>query len=208
MQALGNPEIGGFYDIVRSNNLAAAEQKGTSIIGIVKKRFDEMYVVKWRLSCLNLSPTQTFSLFFTNTKPAISPDGSFKDVPIGVDPSQWPLDIDVAATQAEANKSALWPGGTFKVFGNFCWGRRQEPSRGVLRSGGNQAGSERANSADPATRAEGDDRAAAAGHARHVDRREPDLGHVQRPGRRHGRRRHGRQRGSRTSSSTTTRQSA
>ena len=121
MVSLANPEIGGFYDVIHTGAIAQAEQKGRAVIAAVRKRFDEMYVVKWRLSCLNLGLTQTFNLFFANTQPAIAPDGSFKDVPIGVDPSQWPLDIDVTATQAAANQAPLYPGGTFKVFGDFCW---------------------------------------------------------------------------------------
>ena len=149
MQALGNPEIGGFYDIVRGG-LASAEAKGNAIIGIVKKRFNEMYVVKWRLSCLNLSPTQTFNLFFSNTKPLISPDGSFKDVPIGVDPSQWPLDIDATATAADAVKNPIFPGGTFKVYGNFCWGGDKSRAETYFIPAGTTP-DPNANTADPAT---------------------------------------------------------
>src|SRR5262249_11534994 len=54
--------------------------------------------------------------------PAIKPDGTFKDVPIGVDPTAWPLDINMAQTKAEAEQNAVHPGGTFRVFGDFCWG--------------------------------------------------------------------------------------
>ena len=119
MQSLANTQIGGFYSIV-------AEGEGTSrgkrIVSAVRARFNSMYVVKWKLSCLNPSVEQSFNLTFTNVKQAIQPDGSFKNVPIGVDPSQWPLDINVQATQAAANQDPVHPGGEFKVFGNFCWG--------------------------------------------------------------------------------------
>ncbi len=118
MQSLANPEIGGFFDIVRSGQGAV---KGKAIVSIVKRRFNEMWIVKWRLSCLNSSLEQTFNLLFVNTSPPIAPDGSFKDVPIGVDPSQWPLDVNVARTKAEADANPLYPGGQFRVYGDFCW---------------------------------------------------------------------------------------
>ena len=52
----------------------------------------------------------------------MKPDGSFKDVPIGVDPTSWPLDINIAQTKAEADANPVHPGGTFRVYGDFCWG--------------------------------------------------------------------------------------
>ena len=119
MEALSNPEIGGMFDIVREGQ---GDQKGKTIIGVVKARFNAMYIVKWRLSCLNSSLEQSFNLEFENTQPQIEGDATFKDVPIGLDPSQWPLNIDIAKTQAEATNNPLYPGGTFKVYGDFCWG--------------------------------------------------------------------------------------
>jgi hypothetical protein len=80
-----------------------------------------MYVAKWRLACLNPSVEQSFALNFKNTTPQIIGDSTFKEVPIGVDPSSWPLDIDIAKTQAEANTNPVFPGGKMKVFGDFCW---------------------------------------------------------------------------------------
>ncbi len=118
MQSLANPEIGGFFDIVRDGQGAA---KGKAILGAVNKRFDEMYIAKWRLSCLNPSVAQTFDLEFPGTSPQLKGDASFADVPIGVDPSQWPLDIDVAKTKAQAEADPVHPGGTMKIYGNFCW---------------------------------------------------------------------------------------
>lgn len=119
MQALANPEIGGFFDIVREGQ---GEAKGKIIIGLIKQRFNAMFIAKWRLACLNPTVEQTFNLEFQNVKPAIKGDASFKDVPIGIDPSQWPLDVDLAKTKAEADANPLYPGGTFKAYGNFCWG--------------------------------------------------------------------------------------
>jgi hypothetical protein len=117
MQSLANPEIGGYFNVIREG----AAQRGKTIINLVKQRFNAMWIVKWRLSCLNPSVEQSFNLVFENTKPMIAPDATFKDVPIGVDPTQWPLDVDFAKTKAEADANPLYPGGTFKVFGDFCW---------------------------------------------------------------------------------------
>ncbi len=118
MQSLANVKIGGFYTAVRGGQ---GQAKAPGIVGAVRKRFNSMYVVKWRLSCLNPTVEQSFSLNFKNTTPQIIGDTSFKDVPIGVDPSAWPLDIDVEKTQAEATANPIFPGGKMKVFGEFCW---------------------------------------------------------------------------------------
>lgn len=117
MQDISNPEIGGFFDIVRTGQGVA---KATTILSLIKSRFNAMWVVKWRLSCLASTAEQTFNLVFSSSTP-IKPDGSFKDVPIGLDPTTWPLDINVAQTKAEAEANPVHPGGTFRVFGDFCW---------------------------------------------------------------------------------------
>jgi len=119
MRDLSNPEIGGFFDVVREGQ---GEAKGKTIIKLVKQRFDSMFIVKWRLSCLDPQVTQTFDLQVVGTKPQMKGDATFKDVPIGVDPSQWPLDIDVAKSKAEAEANPVHPGGEMKIYGNFCWG--------------------------------------------------------------------------------------
>ncbi len=118
MQDLANPDIGGFFDIVREGQGVA---KSKTILTLVKGRFNQMWVVKWRLACLATTPEQSFNLFFQNVTPTIIPDGTFKDVPIGVDPTSWPLDINIAQTRAEAEANPIYPGGTFRVFGDFCW---------------------------------------------------------------------------------------
>jgi hypothetical protein len=119
MQDIANPEIGGFFDIVRAGQ---GIQKATTILSLVKARFNAMYVVKWRLSCLSSTAEQTFNLVFQNTNPPVKPDGSFRDVPIGVNPTEWPLDVNVAQTKAETDANPVHPGGTVRVFGDFCWG--------------------------------------------------------------------------------------
>jgi hypothetical protein len=119
MQDIANPEIGGFFDIVRGGQGIA---KATTILSNVKARFNAMYVVKWRLACLSSTAEQTFNLIFQNTNPPVKPDGSFRDIPIGVNPTEWPLDINVAQTKAETDANPVHPGGTMRVFGDFCWG--------------------------------------------------------------------------------------
>lgn len=147
MQALANPEIGGFFDIVREGQ---GEAKGKIIIGLVKARFNSMFIAKWRLACLNPTVEQTFNLEFQNVKPAIKGDASFKDVPIGIDPSQWPLDVDLAKTKAEADANPLYPGGTFKAYGNFCWGGDSKRAEAYFIPGGSKP-DPNANSTDLAT---------------------------------------------------------
>ena len=99
MQSLANAKIGGFYNIVRGGQ---GQAKAPGIVNAVRKRFNSMWVVKWRLSCLNPTVEQSFTLVFKNTTPQIIGDTTFKDVPIGIDPSQWPLDIDIAKTQGRS----------------------------------------------------------------------------------------------------------
>ncbi len=118
MQSLANPETGGFFSVVRAGQ---GKARGERIAKAVKSRYNSMSVVKWRLACLNPTVEQTFNLTFSGLKQTVLPDGSFKGVPIGVDPSQWPLDINVQQTVADANNNPLYPGGTFKVYGDFCW---------------------------------------------------------------------------------------
>ncbi|MGO9715191.1 MAG: FHA domain-containing protein [Polyangiaceae bacterium] len=146
MQSLANVEIGGYFDIVRGGQGAT---KAAAIIGLVKQRFNAMWIVKWRLSCLNPTVTQSFNLVFQNTNPVIAPDGSFKDVPIGVDPTVWPLDVDMAKTVAESQANPIYPGGTFRVYGDFCWSGDKTRAEAYFVPAGT-APNANANSADPA----------------------------------------------------------
>ena len=119
MQNLANPEIGGYFTIMQNGQQARAQ----TIVNAVRTRFSKMYIVKWRVSCVNRSVTQTFQLNFHNVKPPIIGDNSFKDVPVGIDPTTWPLDIDTQVTQESAKRQGgVYPGGRFKVYGSFCWG--------------------------------------------------------------------------------------
>jgi len=117
MMNLANNEIGGFHSIVREGQSSRAAR----IVSAVRKRFDQMYIVHWRVPCIAPTIGQTFKLVFKKVNPPIGGD-NFINVPVGIDPSTWPLDIDVEATVRAAKKDRVYPGGTVKVFGNFCWG--------------------------------------------------------------------------------------
>ena len=119
MENLANPQIGGLYTIARTGQGAA---KGPKIVQAVRTRFNQMHIVKWRVSCVAPTVTQTFKLVFTNTTTPILGDSTFKDVPVGIDPTTWPLDINVEYTKQMASRKPVEPGGRFKVYGDFCWG--------------------------------------------------------------------------------------
>jgi hypothetical protein len=119
MRGMANTDIGGFFTVVQKGEAG----RGPNIVNAIRSRFAKMYIVKWRVSCIESAVTQTFSLVFNNVKPPILGDNSFKDVPVGIDPTTWPLDVNIQYSQ-DMNKRAggVYPGGKFKVYGNFCWG--------------------------------------------------------------------------------------
>ncbi|AUX41436.1 hypothetical protein SOCE26_028480 [Sorangium cellulosum] len=118
MEGMANTEIGGFFSVVRDGQ----QRRAANIVNAIRTRFNKMHIVKWRVSCVAPSITQTFKLAFINTDPPIAGDATFQNVPVGIDPTAWPLDVDREATDRAAKKSPLYPGGTIKIFGNFCWG--------------------------------------------------------------------------------------
>ncbi len=144
MQSLANPEIGGFFDIVQDGMGAP---KAKTIIGLVRARFNAMWLIHWNMSCINPSVEQTFNLVFENTHPAIAPDGTFKEVPIGMDPTEWPLDIDAAKTVKAAQDNPLYPGGQFTVYGDFCWSGDKERAESYFVPAGTKP--EASNTRDP-----------------------------------------------------------
>ncbi|HKO48913.1 MAG TPA: hypothetical protein VJV79_14375, partial [Polyangiaceae bacterium] len=119
MQNMANTDIGGFFSVMREGGGA----RSNSIVSTVRQRFSKMHIVKWKASCVAPTVTQSFKLVFNNVKPPILGDNTFKDVPVGIDPSTWPLDVNVVYTQDMAKaQGGVYPGGTFKVYGDFCWG--------------------------------------------------------------------------------------
>ena len=118
MEGLTNTEIGGFFSIVRDKQAGRA----ANIVNSVRQRFNKMHIVRWRAACVAPTVTQTFRLNFVNTTPEMKGDNSFADVPVGIDPTTWPLDVDRDATEKAAKKEPIFPGGKLRVYGNFCWG--------------------------------------------------------------------------------------
>ncbi len=117
MQNLANTQIGGYFSIMQDGE--GSRSKG--IVNAVRTRFSKMVVARWRVSCVAPTITQSFRLVFKSTEPPIAGDATFKDVPLGLDPTTWPLDVDLTKTQA-GNPEPIYPGGKVKVFGDFCWG--------------------------------------------------------------------------------------
>jgi len=146
MQSLANPEIGGFFDIVQEG---LGTQKAKTIIGLVRARFNAMWLVHWTMSCINPSVDQSFNLVFENTHPAITPDGTFKEIPLGLDPTQWPLDVDVDHTLKAAQENPLYPGGQFTVYGDFCWSGDKQRAEAYFLPAGTKASPQQASSRDP-----------------------------------------------------------
>jgi hypothetical protein len=146
MQALANPEIGGFFDIVQDGQGAS---KAKTISGLVRTRFNAMWLIHWTMSCVNPSVEQTFNLVFENTRPTIAPDGTFKEVPLGMDPTQWPLDVDVTKTGQEAAANPLYPGGQFTVYGDFCWGGDKQRAEAYFIPAGTRPNPQQTSSRDP-----------------------------------------------------------
>lgn len=119
MQNLADPDIGGFFSVMRQGQ----GSRSAKVVEAVRSRFARMYVVKWRVACIAPTATQSFRLVFTNVNPPMLGDNTFKDVPVGIDPSTWPLDVNVEYTQQEiGRKGGVYPGGSFRVYGDFCWG--------------------------------------------------------------------------------------
>ncbi|HTQ06981.1 MAG TPA: FHA domain-containing protein [Polyangiaceae bacterium] len=118
MQNLANPEIGGFFTVVQEGGGARAQ----AIIGTVRQRFSKMSVVRWKVACLAPTITQSFELVFNNMSTPLAGDNTFKDVPIGIDPTQWPLAVNNDYSAQIAQTHPVYPGGNFRVYGDFCWG--------------------------------------------------------------------------------------
>jgi hypothetical protein len=135
MQGLANTNIGGFYDVVRAGQGAA---KGAKLVTAVRTRFNQMHLVKWRVSCIAPAITQTFKLVFTNTTTPVVGDSTFKEVPMGIDPTAWPLDINVDYTQKMAARDPIEPGGKFTIYGDFCWGGEKNRAEVYFISAGTQ----------------------------------------------------------------------
>jgi hypothetical protein len=120
MQNMANTEIGGFFSVMQ----AGQGGRAAAIVNTVRQRFSKMNIVKWKVSCVAPTITQSFKLVFQDTNPPILGDNTFKDVPVGIDPTAWPLDVnlDYTVEMSKREGGAVYPGGSFKVYGDFCWG--------------------------------------------------------------------------------------
>ncbi|MBK7580730.1 MAG: FHA domain-containing protein [Myxococcales bacterium] len=136
MRGIANTEIGGFFTVVQGGEGGRA----TNIVSSVRARFSNMHIVKWRVSCIESGVTQTFGLVFKEVSPPILGDNTFKEVPVGIDPTTWPLDVNIQYSQ-DMNKrqGGVYPGGTFKVYGNFCWGGEKGRAEVYFLPAGQQA---------------------------------------------------------------------
>ena len=146
MQSLVDRETGGFYDVVQQGQ---GKAKGPTIVQRVRERFDAMYVVKWVVACLNPSLEQSFTLAFENTSQPVMPDGTFKRVPLPIDPTKWPLAVDMDKTTKEAQSAPVHPGGTFRVYGQFCWGAEKDRAKAYFVPAGTKPDPKRTNNRDP-----------------------------------------------------------
>jgi hypothetical protein len=121
MSSLANFEIGGHFAVV-----TPGRGSGPKVVDAVKRRFNQMQLVRWRLSCVAPTTTQSFKLTFTGGNSSIIADGTFQNVPVGIDPTTWPLDIKRTETEAGAERDPVFPGSKVKIFGNFCWGGNKD----------------------------------------------------------------------------------
>jgi hypothetical protein len=121
MQHLANPQLGGFFTVIR----AGAGERASAVVNVVRTRFSKMHIVKWRVPCLSPRITQTFRLVFNGVSPAVIGDNSFKDVLIGTDPTAWPIDVHMKFTKDASVPTPVRPGRPFRVYGDFCWGGDQ-----------------------------------------------------------------------------------
>ncbi len=124
MQNMANTEMGGFFSVMQ----AGGGGRSAAIVNTVRQRFSKMNIVKWKVSCVAPTVTQSFKLVFQDTNPPILGDNTFKDVPVGIDPTAWPLDVNIDYTteMSKRDGGSVYPGGTFKVYGDFCWGGDKE----------------------------------------------------------------------------------
>jgi len=59
-------------------------------------------------------------------------------VQMGIDPTAWPLDIDINYTKQRADQNPIEPGGKFTIFGDFCWGGEKDRAEVYFISAGTQ----------------------------------------------------------------------
>ena len=141
MQSLANPEIGGFFDIVKEGEGAA---KGKTIIGLVRARFNAMWLIHWELSLHQ--PQRRADL-----QPRLrehEPDDRARRHVQGR-PARHRPDAVAARRRREEDdarpraQNPLYPGGHLQRVRQLLLGRRQVAGRGVLHPRRDEARRER-----------------------------------------------------------------
>lgn len=118
MQNLADPSTGGFFSIVKSGQGKRAE----NIYEAVSARFSRMHLATWRVPCLAPSVDQKVTLHFPRSTPAILGDSRYEDVSLGIDPTEWPVDVNREYTRRVAESQSPAPGSELTILGEFCWG--------------------------------------------------------------------------------------
>jgi hypothetical protein len=57
---------------------------------------------------------------------------------MGIDPTAWPLDINIDYSQKMAQRDPIQPAGKFTVYGDFCWGGEKDRAEVYFMSAGTQ----------------------------------------------------------------------
>jgi len=57
---------------------------------------------------------------------------------MGIDPTQWPLDVNVDYTRQMVERNPIEPDGKFTVYGDFCWGGEKDRAEVYFISAGTQ----------------------------------------------------------------------
>ena len=129
MQGLANPEIGGFFDIIRDGQ-GAAQSAAARHDGAHALQPDAH--LKWRVAASpRRSPRPSSSSSTTRTTPILG-DATFKDVPVGIDPTTWPLDVNIEYTKQNGRSQPDRPGRQVHRLRRLLLGRRERPRRGLL----------------------------------------------------------------------------
>ena len=117
MQNLANAEVGGFFN----GMLAGDESRIDRVIDRVRERLSKSYLARWDLACLDSRSEQSFQLLPKDINSGLIGDASFQNIPLGIDPLDWPLSLNQEQTR-NAGEGSLYPGSELSIFGSFCWG--------------------------------------------------------------------------------------
>jgi hypothetical protein len=112
MQSIVEPSVGGFFTIVRPGQATRA----ATIVERIRQRFATMELVKWRASCLTPGFAQSFELAFTDTKPSLVGDASYRSVRL----PRGEVSLPVVVAEMAPNSPPVLPGAKLELAGDFC----------------------------------------------------------------------------------------